>query len=807
MIQSVVTKRALMLAVGISGAALSAGRAQADTPFTTFAFPATGAPTSRTMPDRLNDVINVKNFGATANASAVALSTRYGSLGAAQAVYPFVTSLAQSIDYAAAQAAVNAAAVTAGQLGKIVFPRGRYDFGGDFVILPPELFSGGLACFTIEGDSTGSTTIRGTGNNFLFDCNPSGNIAYTTSSGFVIRDIGLNNANSTPFTSGGIRFGGALGVSVDNIDITGCMVGITNELAPGQRTSNNAMSITNVMSSGQQRANSIGIVASGDGIFMANINLSAWEMAICLNGDAISINGSHFESNRLAIAMGRGGSASGTSPVPSVPVICSDVTMNAITFEGNETTVKGFIGIGNCTFIGVTGQVHDIANWQGAGLQAQYGFDFRNGISGCVFINSGLSGQGLHPNFVVQQGGPISGGTGKNKFVNCNMADLTNAPSWDIPSSGVGRAAYVFEDCNINAYFPTASLPWDTLTGATLSGNTLTFTSGGGLTGTRGLTPNSGALLAGVGVVANTTIIASGTAVFGATFDDGAGASGNTMTIYGPTTGVPLGIGAVLPFNTQMAFGPQLQNMVINGTTMTFDVSSFNGTMSGTNVLTISSLTGGGVLQPGARLYPVGTYGTDCYLMTQIDATHWTINKTLTFSNVASQAEADLRAGYSLDLSTSFGYTSVAIVSRNSIGNYAVNNSQTPQAPQSGGIWGRTLPAALVLTSGSGNVWTFALSGGGGLNIGMSGSGNGTVGSGGVFAIPFNNTYQVSQTYGSPVGPESMTIFCDVEGSKYNVSDSATAFSMGAVMSLAGGGTSRCRVRRNDTQGGYIIVG
>jgi hypothetical protein len=44
-----------------------AQRASADTPFTAFAFPATGAPTPRTMPDRLAEVINVKDFGAVGN--------------------------------------------------------------------------------------------------------------------------------------------------------------------------------------------------------------------------------------------------------------------------------------------------------------------------------------------------------------------------------------------------------------------------------------------------------------------------------------------------------------------------------------------------------------------------------------------------------------------------------------------------------------------------------------------------------------------------------------------------------------------
>ena len=40
---------------------------QADTSFTEFKFPATGAPAARTMPDRLSDVINVKDWGAVGN--------------------------------------------------------------------------------------------------------------------------------------------------------------------------------------------------------------------------------------------------------------------------------------------------------------------------------------------------------------------------------------------------------------------------------------------------------------------------------------------------------------------------------------------------------------------------------------------------------------------------------------------------------------------------------------------------------------------------------------------------------------------
>jgi hypothetical protein len=58
------SKKALSAGIGVSALALVAQRASADTNFTGFAFPATGAPTPRTMPDRIADVFNVKEFGA-----------------------------------------------------------------------------------------------------------------------------------------------------------------------------------------------------------------------------------------------------------------------------------------------------------------------------------------------------------------------------------------------------------------------------------------------------------------------------------------------------------------------------------------------------------------------------------------------------------------------------------------------------------------------------------------------------------------------------------------------------------------------
>jgi hypothetical protein len=62
-----VTKRTLSAGLGVGALALLARRASADTPFSSFAFPATGAPTARTLPDRFAEIKNVKDFGAKGN--------------------------------------------------------------------------------------------------------------------------------------------------------------------------------------------------------------------------------------------------------------------------------------------------------------------------------------------------------------------------------------------------------------------------------------------------------------------------------------------------------------------------------------------------------------------------------------------------------------------------------------------------------------------------------------------------------------------------------------------------------------------
>lgn len=78
---------------------------------------------------------NIKDYGATGDGTQRALSTKYGTLAAAQADYPFATALTQSLDWAAAQLAMNLAAANGG--GTVFSPPGIYRMSDELII--PEI--------------------------------------------------------------------------------------------------------------------------------------------------------------------------------------------------------------------------------------------------------------------------------------------------------------------------------------------------------------------------------------------------------------------------------------------------------------------------------------------------------------------------------------------------------------------------------------------------------------------------------------------------------------------------------------------
>ena len=71
-----------------------------------FKLSAVGA-TTRTLQDKVSEFVSIKDFGAIGDGVLHPLSERFSSLAMAQVAYPHATSLSQSIDWAATQAAIN----------------------------------------------------------------------------------------------------------------------------------------------------------------------------------------------------------------------------------------------------------------------------------------------------------------------------------------------------------------------------------------------------------------------------------------------------------------------------------------------------------------------------------------------------------------------------------------------------------------------------------------------------------------------------------------------------------------------------
>jgi Pectate lyase superfamily protein len=129
-------RRRLFLGSAVGALALTPSRmAQADTSFSNFRFPATGAPTARTLPDRLDDVINVKDWGATGNG--------------------------RTDDTAAIQAAINHTATrnyAGGSGATLFFPTGRYNVSQPLLISSPgspRLIGSGKESTIIAGNFEG----------------------------------------------------------------------------------------------------------------------------------------------------------------------------------------------------------------------------------------------------------------------------------------------------------------------------------------------------------------------------------------------------------------------------------------------------------------------------------------------------------------------------------------------------------------------------------------------------------------------------------------------------------------------------
>ena len=226
--------------------------AQADIKFTLFPFAASGAPTARTMPDRLAEIKNVKDFGADSTGSADSTT--------------------------AIQNAVNW--TSAANRGTIFFPTGSYKVSG-----PITFNTSGISIrFAGEGQGTSLFASSWTGGStYMLDRH----LGSPSNTGQVI----IENMSFSPAGAGAIRVG-----SCNSVAIRNCLApGITTEDSPGNSSQN--VFIQSVKFSGT------GLVMGGSGVVQGCDWINC-DVAARMYGNGWAIYGGRIEDSNTAYLIG-----------------------------------------------------------------------------------------------------------------------------------------------------------------------------------------------------------------------------------------------------------------------------------------------------------------------------------------------------------------------------------------------------------------------------------------------------------------------------------------------------------------------
>ena len=377
--------------------------------FTDFAFPATGAPTPRTMPDRLAEVFNVKDFGALGNNVAD--------------------------DTTKIQAAMNAVLSTAGGRtpgGTLVFPAGRYKVSAPITFNLDADFGlhvlGVGNASSVEGNHAGYTFDRslGTPNN--------------TFGPRVFEHLKVTNPHSS---GGGIRLGSTIGGAIRGCDISADLISLTFEDAPG--SSSDSIVIDNCwfhsgVSSGTPKA----IVFGGKGLVINACDITGYDDAITVYGSGVAIYGCRMESLNTSIVLGMD-SAGADRGLHGFSITGMPMEGN-VTFIDFRGTTTGFC-IGSNGFTGHSGNAG-----LGSGVNTQYGLRLRANkalageffglqvaswfdVAGIYIEDYTVRANVIFNNCVSSIGGGaaipwrVSTAPMGFRFIECNIDSSVNAPS------------------------------------------------------------------------------------------------------------------------------------------------------------------------------------------------------------------------------------------------------------------------------------------------------------------------------------------------------------------------------------------
>jgi hypothetical protein len=410
-------------------------------PFTVFAFPATGTSTSRTLPNRLAEIKNVRDFGAVGDG---------------------VTD-----DLPAIMAAFNS--TVGANRGKLYFPPGTY-----YVSAPIDIST--LSSFVHLLGDMGASTIVGNFADYIIKRYLLGSNAQ--SGGHIVERLRIINRHAS---GGGIRMGVSVGAAIRDCDITAnfCIDTDNSDVFgppgdPGAYWYSLEVSISNcnLRSYSALAAGSTGLARGANGP-TTNCTFTNFDAAIRAYGGqgGMTFQGCYFETNNVGFANATGpgiATIGGTNGTGNIAVL-------GCHFKNNGTAI-GYTS-GGCKYSGL---LIEAAEGTIAG-NPQYGIYIPQGGGSCSFVGIKVTGQ-FQVAGIYYGGGETTKSPTSFAGVSVSNTSTLGGVAWHLPSTAMSIDA---EGCNVAPVFTVAKLPGRTytVTSASWSGGiaTLTVTGAGDL--------------------------------------------------------------------------------------------------------------------------------------------------------------------------------------------------------------------------------------------------------------------------------------------------------------------------------------
>lgn len=467
--------RAVLLAGG-SWLVLASQSDAADIPFTTYAFVATGTPTARTLPDRLANVANVKDFGATGNGvtddyaairaaydhgivTLVATAPSSGSTITFASVPATVTTAMFAKDMTnpgaftggvTRVASTTATTVTLGFIpgtvqsgdtitfnlsnkGTIFFPAGTY-------LMSQALAMDG-AGFNIMGVGSASTLV-GNFSGYVLKRDDADSLDSATLS--TVEKLKVINSHAT---GGGIQIGNCTLGAVRDCNVEANQgIQIASDRTPAPATGPLDFSIENCnVSPGAHVSGSIGIMSLANGPIL-NCKIIGYESGMRLYGNEgyFNVLGCYFEGNVVALDLGL--SPDGT------PAASGGLIVSGCWFKNNGTAIK-------CAASGTTGGLFSGIRIEASeavtigGSRPQYGIVLPDGKYG-TSIFAGIIVTGQYDQYGIYLG---DDNTTTNTWLGVQSVNTSShgGLNWRMPTTQTGK----FIGCNVSPVMTMAGLP------------------------------------------------------------------------------------------------------------------------------------------------------------------------------------------------------------------------------------------------------------------------------------------------------------------------------------------------------------